>query len=119
VSDMDGYGVRGSGKGADMDFHREDVESCFTTWVFPYSAKYPWTLKAHVELSKGDVMETDERSWAQLGFIRGNLFSDNPKVRNDPCHGFLADSHVDRAMRGQGKVVDFEKERVPSNCGDT
>jgi hypothetical protein len=119
MSDVDGYGVRGLGKGADMDFHREDVEPCFPMWVFSYSAKHPWTLKAHVELSKGDIVETDERSWAQLGFIRGNLFSNNPKVCNDPCHGFLANSHVDWAMRSQGKVVNLEKERAPSNRGDT
>jgi hypothetical protein len=119
VSDVDRYGVRGSGNGTDMDFHREDVAPCFMMWVFLYSAKYPWTLKPYVELSKGDVVETDEKSWAQLGFIRGNLFFNNPKVCNDPCYGFLANSHVDRAMCRQGKVVNLKKERAPSNHRDT
>jgi hypothetical protein len=62
MSEVDRYEVRGEGKGANMVIHREDMEPCFMMWIFSYSTKYPWTLKAHVELSKGDIVETDKGS---------------------------------------------------------
>ena len=110
----DRYVVRVLGKGIEVDLHREDMESSLTTGEAMYSAKHPWTLKAHVELSKGSIVKTDERSRAQLGFIRGFLFSDNSKVRDDPCWGILTDSQMNWGMCGQRKIIGFRKEQVLS-----
>ena len=72
------------------------------------------SLKAHIELSKSSIVKTDKRSRAQLGFIRGFLFSDNSKVRDDSCRSFLTDPQMNRGMCSQRKIVSFRKEEVLS-----
>ena len=49
-----------SSNGIEVNFHRKYMESSFTTGKALYSAKHPWTLKTHIELSKGSIMKTDE-----------------------------------------------------------
>ena len=114
VGDADRYVVRVSSKSIEVNLHREDMEFGLTMGEALYSAKHPWTLKAHIKLSKGSIMKTDEQSGAQLGFIRGFLFSNNSKVRDDPCQGFLTDSQMNWGMCGQRKIVGFRKEKVLS-----
>ena len=115
LGEADRYVVRVSSKGIEMNLHRKDMETSLTTREALYCAKHPWALKAHIELSKGSIMKTDERSRAKLGFIRGFLFSDNSKVRDDPCRSFLTDPQMNWGMRGQRKIVSFRKEEVLSH----
>ena len=94
MSGVDRYGLRGLGLGINIDFHKEDMELGLSTQAFLYSTGCLQTLEAHVELSNGDVVKMDEGSWAQHGFIRGNL-PNNSKVHYNPCWGLLSNSHGD------------------------
>ena len=114
LGEADRYVVRVSSKGIEVNLHRKDMETSLTTREALYCAKHPWALKAHIELSKSSIVKTDKRSRAQLGFIRGFLFSDNSKVRDDPCRSVLTDPQMNRGMRGQRKIVGFRKEEVLS-----
>ena len=114
LGEADRYVVRVSSKGIEVNLHRKDIEASLTTREALYCAEHPWALKAHIELSKGSVMKMDERSRAQLGFIRGFLFSNNSKVHDDPCWSFLTDPQMNRGMHGQRKIVGFRKEEVLS-----
>ena len=117
VGDADRYVVWVLSKGIEVNLHRKDIESGLMTGEALYSAKHPWTLEAHIEPSKGSIMKLDEQSRAQLGFIRGFLFSDNSKVQDDPCWGFLTNSQMNWGMRSQWKIVGFRKEEVLSYGG--
>ena len=112
LGEADRYVVQVLSKGIEVNLHRKDMEASLMTREALYCTEHPWTLEAHIELSKGSIM--DKRSGAQLGFIRGFLFSDNSKVRDDPCRSFLTDPQMNRGMRSQGKIVGFRKEEVLS-----
>ena len=114
LGEADRYVVRVSSKGIEVNLHRKDMEASLMTREALYCVEHPWALKAHIELSKGSIMKTDEQSRAQLGFIRGFLFSDNSKVCDDPCWSFLTDPQMNWGMRGQRKIVGFRKEEVLS-----
>ena len=60
VGEVDRYVVWALSKGIEVNLHRKDMESSLTTREALYSAKHPWTLKAHIELSKGSIMKMDE-----------------------------------------------------------
>ena len=106
-------------KGIEVNLHRKDIKSGLMTGEALYSTKHPWTLEAHIELSKGSIMKMDEQSEAQLGFIRGFIFSDNSKMCNDPCWGFLTNSHINWGMHDQRKIVGFRKEGELSYSSST
>jgi hypothetical protein len=53
VGDVDRYVVRVLSKGIKVNLYKEDMESSLTMRGTLYSAKHPWTLKAHIELSEG------------------------------------------------------------------
>ena len=114
LGEADRYVVRVLSKGIEVNLHRKDMEASLTTREALYCTEHPWALEAHIELSKGSVMKTDERSRAQLGFIRGFLFSDNSKVHDDPCWSFLTDPQMNWGMCSQRKIVSFRKEEVLS-----
>ena len=114
LGEVDRYVVWVSSKGIEVNLRRKDMEASLTMREVLYCAKHPWALKAHIELSKGSIVKMDERSRAQLGFIRGFLFSDNSKVRDDPCRSSLTDPQMNRGMCGQRKIVSFRKEEVLS-----
>ena len=101
MGDANRYVVQVSGNGIEVNFHRKYMESSFMMGEALYSTKHPWTLETCIELSKGSIMKTDERSGAQLGFIRGFIFSDDSKVHNDPGWGLLTHSQMDWGMCGQ------------------
>ena len=114
LGEADRYVVRVSSKGIEVNLHRKDMETSLTMREALYCAKHPWALEAHIELSKGSIVKTDKRSRAQLGFIRGFLFSDNSKVCDDPCRSFLTDPQMNWGMHSQRKIVGFRKEVVLS-----
>ena len=114
LGEADRYVVQVLSKGIEVNLHRKDMEASLTTREALYCAKHPWALEAHIELSKGSIMKTDKQSRAQLGFIRGFLFSDNSKVHDDPCWSFLTDPQMNWGMCGQRKIVSFRKEEVLS-----
>ena len=114
MGDVNRYVVQVLSNDIEVNLHRKDIESSFMTGEALYSAKHPWTLKIHIELSKGSIMKMDEQSGAQLGFIRGFIFSNNSKMCIDPGWGFLTHSQMNWGMRGQRKIVSFRKEVVPS-----
>ena len=60
MGDADWYAVCVLSKGIKVNLHREDMESSLTTGGALYGTKHPWTLKACIELSEGDIMKTDE-----------------------------------------------------------
>ena len=66
MCDMDRYEVKVSRQGIDMDLHGEDMEPSLTMWGLLYSAKHPWDLKTHIELSKGNIMKTNESQRVSL-----------------------------------------------------
>ena len=99
LGEVDRYVVQVSSKSIEVNLHRKDMEASLTTREALYCTEHSWTLKAHIELSKGSIVKMDEQSRAQLGFIRGFLFSDNSKVCDDPCGSFLTDPQMNRGMR--------------------
>ena len=101
-------------KDIEVNLHRKDMEASLIMREALYCTEHLWALEAHIELSKGSVMKTDERSRAQLGFIRGFLFSDNSKVCDDPCWSFLTNLQMNQGMCSQRKIVGFRKEEVLS-----
>ena len=115
LGEVDRYVVWVSSKGIEVNLHRKDMEASLMMREALYCAKHPWALEAHIELSKGSVVKTDEQSRAQLGFIRGFLFSDNPKVCDDPCWSFLTNPQMNWGMHGQRKIISLRKEEVLSD----
>ena len=114
LGEVDRYVVWVLSKGIEVNLHRKDMKAGLMMREALYCAEHPWTLEAHIELSKGSIMKMDKRSGAQLGFIRGFLFSDNSKVRDDPCWSFLTDPQMNWGMHSQRKIVGFRKEEVLS-----
>ena len=60
VDEADRYVVWVSSKGIEVNLHRKDMEASLTMREALYCAEHPWTLKAHIELSKGSIMKTGE-----------------------------------------------------------
>ena len=60
LGEADGYVVRVSSKGIEVNLHRKDMEASLTTREALYCTKHTWALKAHIELSKGSIVKMDE-----------------------------------------------------------